>query len=333
MDKRVSDFENLIKKDYGNIAGIVVLHGGTKIYESYFNGCTADDTLHIASVTKSVVSALIGIATDKGYIKNIDQKVLEFFPDYKVKRGEKTIQNITIKNMITMTAPYKYKSEPYTKVYTSGDWTKAALDFLGGKRNLGEFKYSTIGIQILSGILTNATGKSVLDFATENLFEPLGIKVPRNASIHSKEEHFAFLKDKYVSGWVVDPKGVNTAGWGLALTPRDMAKIGQLYLNKGVWNGKQVLSSKWIEDSTKESSRWGELTYGYLWWIIDNKKHNCYAALGDGGNVIFINPEKKLVIAISSRFMPRAKDRVELIEKYIVPLFEDKSIIHDSDTV
>ncbi|MBU5234170.1 hypothetical protein KQI01_03270, partial [Vibrio cholerae] len=79
-----------------------------------------------------VISVLIGIAIDKGYIKNIEQKVLEFFPDYTVKRGEKTIQNITIKNLMTMTAPYKYKSEPYTKIYTSDDWVKATLDLLGG---------------------------------------------------------------------------------------------------------------------------------------------------------------------------------------------------------
>jgi CubicO group peptidase (beta-lactamase class C family) len=248
---------------------------------------------------------------------------LEFFPDYTVKRGEKTIQNITIKNMLTMTAPYKYKWEPYTKVYTSDDWTKAALDLLGGKSGLGEFKYSTIGIQILSGILANATGQSDLDFATENLFEPLGIQAPHNAIINCKEEYFAFLQDRYVRGWAVDPKGTNTAGWGLALTPRDMAKIGQLYLNGGLWNGKQLLSSKWIGDSTKESSRWGELPYGYLWWIVDNKEQGCYAALGDGGNAIFVNPEKKMVIAIASRFMPCAKDRIELIGKHIVPLFED----------
>ncbi|MBJ6362339.1 serine hydrolase domain-containing protein [Paenibacillus sp. GCM10012307] len=323
MNKSITDFENLIKTDYGNIAGIVVMQGGERVYEGYFDGYTADDTIHIASVTKSVVSALIGIAIDKGYIESVDQKVLDFFPDYTVKRGEKTIMNVTIKNILTMTAPYKYKSEPYTKVYASDDWTKAALDLLGGKSGLGGFKYSTIGMQILSGILTNATGQSARDFATENLFEPLGIKAPHNASVHCKEEYFAFLKDKYVRGWVVDSKGTNTAGWGLTLTTRDMAKIGQLYLNGGYWNGKQFLSSKWIEESTKENSRWGELSYGYLWWIVDNKEHGCYAALGDSGNAIFVNAKKKMVVSIASRFMPRAQNRIELIEKHIVPLFEN----------
>ncbi len=323
MNKRMTDFESLIKKDYGNIAGIVVLHGGEKGYEGYFDGYTADDTIHIASVTKSIFSALIGIAIDKGYIKSIEQRVLEFFPDYLVKRGGKTIQNVTIKNLLTMTAPYKYKWEPYTKVYSSDSWTQAALDLLGGKSGMGGFNYSTIGMQILSGILTNATGQSVLDFATKNLFEPLEIKAPNHAVIHCKEEYFAFLKDRYVRGWVADPKGTNSAGWGLALTPRDMAKIGQLYLNGGWWNGKALLSSQWIEDSTKESNRWGELPYGYLWWIVNRNELGCYAALGDGGNTIFVDPEKKMVIAIASRFMPRAKNRIELIEKHILPLFED----------
>lgn len=314
----ISNFEELIKNEYSNIAGVAILQNDNLIYEKYFDGYNKDDVLHIASVTKSIISVLIGIAVDKGYIKNIGQKVLEFFPDYIVKLREKTIQNITIENLMTMTAPYKYKSEPYTKVYSSDDWIKATLDLLGGKSGIGEFKYTTIGTHILSGILTNATGQSVVDFAAENLFNPLKIKVPNNIFIQNKEEHFAFLKDKYVTGWVADPKGVNTAGWGMTLKPVDMAKIGQLYLNDGVWNGKQIVSSKWIEDSTKEKSRWGELPYGYLWWIIDD----CYAALGDGGNVIFINPQKKMVVAIASRFMPHAKDRIELIRKQIIPLFE-----------
>lgn len=314
-NKNITLLEKLIQKQYGNMAGIVVSKNNKIAYESYFDGYAAKDTIHVASVTKSIVSILVGIAIDKGFIKSVDQKVLEFFTDYTLKRGEKTIQKVTLKNLLTMTAPYKYKYEPYTKVYTSDDWTKAALDLLGGRKEIGDFKYSTVGTQIISGILTNATDQSVIDFAAENLFGPLGIKVPHNTRIPSKEEHFAFLKDKHVSGWVIDPQGINTAGWGLCLTPTDMAKIGELYLNDGKLNGNQIISSKWIKDSTKQHSRWGELPYGYMWWIVDGG----YAALGDGGNVIYVNPEKKIVIAIASRFMPRAKDRIKLIQKHILP--------------
>lgn len=323
MNNDILNLENLIRTDYDNIAGIVVQKKGEIVYERYFDGFTSKDTIHIMSVTKSIISALTGIAIDKGYIKSPDQNVLEFFPDYKLRRGEKTIQHVTIENMLTMTAPYKYKSEPYTKVYTSDDWTKAALDLLGGKAGItGEFKYSTVGTQILSGVIINATGRSVSDFAAEHLFNPLGIKAPGNTKIGNTEEHFAFLKDRHVSGWAVDPKGVNTAGWGLCLTPRDMAKIGQLYLNKGIYEDRKILSSKWIEDSTKEKSSWGELPYGYLWWIADYDGYHCYAAIGDGGNFIFVNQDKSIVVAIASRFVPKYKVKIELVTREIIPLFE-----------
>ena len=103
-----------------------------------------------------------------------------------------------------------------------------------------------------------------------------------------------------------------------------MAKIGQLYLEGGMWNGKQVISKKWIDESTKEHSRWKKenLPFGYLWWIIDAKEH-CFAAMGDGGNVIYVNAKKKLVISVAALFNPRAKDRIGLIKEYIEPIFEN----------
>ena len=131
------------------------------------------------------------------------------------------------------------------------------------------------------------------------------------------------MNDKNTSGWVVDPQGINTASWGLFLTPVDMAKLGQLYLNGGMWDQKQIVPTEWITESTREHSRciqWGNLPYGYLWWIIDG---DCYAALGDGGNVIYVNAKKKIVVSIASTFIPDAKDRIELIKKDIEPMFED----------
>lgn len=313
------ELNTLIEKEYDNIAGIVVQKDNETVFENYYNGHQQGDTIHVASVTKSIISALIGIAIDKGSIKSVDQPILDFFQGYKIKRGEKTIQKITIKDLLTMTAPYKFNYEPYTKVYSSNDWTKATLDLLGGKGEIGKFKYTTVGLQVLSGVLTNATGEPIQDFAKEHLFKHLAIKTPQNVTIRNKDEHFAFLKNNYVRGWVIDPKGVNTAGWGLSLSTNDMAKIGQLYLNMGRWNDKQIISSKWIKESVKEHSKWGELAYGYLWWIIEGENRRDYAAIGDGGNILFVSPEKKIVIAIASQFMPRAKDRIELIKKHIVP--------------
>ncbi len=260
---------------------------------------------------------------DKGYIDSIEQKVLEFYPQYTVKKGEKTIQNITIRDLLTMTAPYKYMFNPYIKYFTSMDWVKFSLDKLGGKGRIGKFRYAPIiGPDILSGILVEVTGQSVLDFAKENLFDPLGITVEKSIIFHSKEEQVAFSKATDISGWVASPTGINTAGWGLTLSPMDMAKIGQLFLSKGIWNGERIISEKWVVESTSEQSRWKQrnLPYGYLWWV--SEQDNGYTAMGDGGNIIYVNPEKNMVVAITSVFLPRAKDRMEFIKNYVEPIFE-----------
>ncbi len=321
MDKlKNKELEQKINSEYGNTTGIVILKDGVVSYEKYFKGCTANSRVHVYSVTKSVISILIGIALDKGYIKNIDEKVLDYFPEYKVKRGERKIQSITLRNMLTMTAPYKYRFfPPYIKYFTSSDWVKFSLDLLGGHGKTEVFRYAPlIGPDILSGILVKATGKSVLDFGAVNLFEPLGIKVENNLLFQSKEEQLAFNRSMDISGWVTDPMGIHAAGWGLTLTPMDMAKIGQLYLDGGMWEGKRIISSKWIEDSTIEHSRWKKenLSYGYLWWVNEDG----YAAMGDGGNIIYVNKKKKLVISIAALFVPKAGDRIELIKKFIEPV-------------
>ena len=319
---QIAALERTIACRYGNIAGLIVLRDGEKQYEHYFQGFDAESAFHVFSVTKSVLSVLIGIAVDQGYIQSVDQKVLDFFPDYTPKRGEQTAQRVTIRDMLTMTTPFKYKSAPYTKYFSSESWVKSALDLLGGKGEIGAFRYTPlIGPDILSGILTSATGQSALEFAYDNLFCPLGIDVTQKVVFQSKEEQLSIMKDRHESGWVADPQGINTAGWGLFLTPADMAKIGRLYQNRGTWDGRQIVSAGWIAESTREHSRcvqWGNLAYGYLWWIIDAES---FAALGDGGNVIYFNTKKDLVIAIASLFKPNAADRIELIKNVVEPMF------------
>lgn len=323
IQEKLETLEKVVMRDYGNIAGIIVLKNGETLYENYFNGCTVNSQIHVYSVTKSIISILIGIAMDKGYIKNLDQKVLDFFPEYEIKKREKTIQNITLRHLLTMTAPYKYKFNPYIKYFTSDNWVKFSLDLLGGKGQIGRFRYTPlIGPDIMSGILGKVTGQSVINFAQENLFAPLGIVVEKNIIFHSKEEQLAFNQATNISGWVADSMGVNTAGWGLTLSPIDMAKIGQLYLNRGIWNNKQIVSAKWVNESTKEHSRWEtqNLPYGYLWWIYKEG----FAAMGDGGNTIYVNTKKNMVVSIASLFRPKVKDRIEFILGYIEPIFDNE---------
>ncbi len=307
-----------------NICQIYALQNGKCIYEDCWHGFKTDDAMHIASVTKGVVSLLTGIAIDRGAIKSVDQKVLEFFPDYPVKKGEKTIYDVTIKHLLTMTAPYKYKSEPWTKVCTSDDWTKAALDFLGGRSGItGEFKYASLGIQIMVGILENATGGKCIDFANRNLFLPLEIPEVRNHGDSSKEDQFDYLMNKSPRKheWYSDPKDAVTAGWGLCLSAYDLARIGELVLNGGKKDGKSIVSETYLNEMLTPhlelGERFGYMSYGYLWYK-PYKDREVYAAIGDGGNVIYVNKEKNISVGVTGTFKPRIFDRVDFIEKKVL---------------
>lgn len=323
----IEALEIKIRKEYSNTAGIVVTKNQKIVYEQYFNTCNAASRIHVYSVSKSIISLLIGIAIDKGFIQDVNQKVLDFFPNYKGKKGSECNQQITLKHLMTMSAPYKYSFAPYMYIryFMSDDWVKFTLDRLGGKGEIGGFNYTPlVGPDILSGILVKATGQSVLDFAREHLFSPLGIAVEQNVFFNSAREQQAFNKSTNISGWVSDKKGINAGGWGLTLSPRDMVKIGQLCLNGGQWNGKQIVSQNWIAESTMQHSQWEKmkLAYGYLWWILDEKTGTC-AAIGDGGNVLYFNPSKNIVVAITSLFIQNAKDRIVFIKEDIEPLFAD----------
>lgn len=322
MQQKLQELERVIGAEYENITGIAAWKDGEPVLERYFGGCSAENRLHVFSVTKSVVSILFGIALDKGLLDSIDRRVCDFFPDYTPKRGEKTLQSVTLRHMLTMTAPYKYKSNPYTKYFTSPDWVRFSLDVLGGKGRIGEFRYAPlIGPDILTGILTRLTGQSVLSFAQETLFAPLGISAGDSVCFQSREELMAFYQADTMRVWAAGPTGVNAGGWGLTLSPVDMAKIGQLFLNGGVWEGRRIVSERWVRESTREQSRWTEanLPYGYLWWVLEPE--DGFAAIGDGGNILYGSRKDELTAAITSRFRPRVKDRLAFIRERIVPIF------------
>lgn len=323
------EFYSFISSSQKNICQITALKNGIVLINDTWHDYRVTDTVHIMSATKSVVSLLIGIAADRGFIQSIDQPVLDFFPDYTVRRGEKTIQQVKIRHLLTMTAPYKYRSEPWTRVCSSDDWTVAALDLLGGRAGLtGQFKYATLGIQILTGIISKTSGLSTVDFANRYLFAPLGIAPRTNYLARTAEEHKEFTMSKKPHGniWFVDPKGVGAAGYGLCLSAEEMAKIGQMCLDGGMYGGKRIVSAEWIAESTVPriqcDGNFRNMRYGYLWWIIDEEKH-IYAAIGNSGNVIYVNPERAIVVAVTGTFKPTVFDRIDLIQKYIEPLLEE----------
>ena len=314
------------KGNESNICQICAIRGEEIVYDDCWRGFRNEDAINVNSVTKGVMAILAGIAVDKGAIKSLDEKVISFFPDYQVKRGEKTIYDVTIRHLLTMTAPYKGKSEPWKKVCTSNDWTKAVLDYLGGRSGItGEFRYATLGIQILAGIIERATGEKLIDFANKNLFIPLGIPEHTIHGDSNKEDQFDFFMNKgpRKNEWYSDPQDTVTAGWGLCASGKDLAKIGSMVLNEGKFNGNRIVSSDWIRQMTtpylKLGERFGFMEYGYLWYKPFEDRE-VYAAIGDSGNIIYVNKEKNLAVGMTGTFKPRIFDRVEFIEKKVIPV-------------
>ena len=308
-----------------NICQIYAIRDGKTVYDDCWHDFKTEDAMNVNSVTKGIMALLTGIALDKGYIRSVEEKVIDFFPDYTVKRGEKTIYDVTIRHLLTMTAPYKYRSEPWTKVCTSSDWTLAMLDFLGGRKGItGEFKYATLGIQLLAGIIEHAAGMKCIEFANRYLFLPLGLpeRIPHGDS--SKEDQFDYFMNKNPRKyeWYTDPQGTVTAGWGLCMSAKDMAKIGTLILDDGICDGKGIISEGYLKEMLKPRLKLGErmgfMNYGYLWYQpFDDRE--VYAAIGDSGNIIYINKDTKTSVGITGTFKPRIFDRVEFIEKKVIP--------------
>ena len=326
MDR--NEFHALVSESKGNesnICQICAIRDGVIAYEDCWRGFKAEDPLNVNSVTKGVMALLAGIAVDKGFI-SVDDKVMDYFPDYQAKRGEKTIYDVTVRHLLTMTAPYKGKSEPWKKVCTSDDWTKAALDFLGGRAGItGEFRYATLGIQILAGIIERGTGEKMIDFANRNLFIPLGIPEHIIHGDSSKEDQFDFFMNKgpRKNEWYSDPQDTVTAGWGLCASASDLAKMGDMVLHEGSYNGNQIVSSGWIDSMLtpyqKLGERFGNMYYGYLWYKPFESRE-VYAAIGDCGNIIYVNKEENVAVGVTGTFKPMIFDRVEFIEKKVLPL-------------
>ena len=322
--------KNYSSKNEINICQIVAYKDNKKVIEAYKNGFSRDDTMHVMSVTKSVTSILIGVSIDLGYINSVDDYVMDYFKDYTPKKGEKTIYEVKIKHLLTMTAPFKGKSEPWTKVCTSNDWTLAILDILGGPKGLtNEFRYYTLGMQILMGIIERTSKMNGLDFANKYLFEPLGINKRVSADCYTKEDQLKYVTNKSNHGnvWFLDPKNSPTAGWGLSISAIDMAKIGLMVLNKGVYNNKRIVSEKWIDEMTtiqaaQDISK-GEYAYGYLWWL-PKRNNDIVCALGDGGNAIYVDKIKNIVVAITAYLKPNVFDRVKFIEENIVKAIDSE---------
>ncbi|NMB58765.1 MAG: serine hydrolase [Chloroflexi bacterium] len=305
---QAAKIETEIDRNYPNLYSILIQQGGTIVYEKYYRGHTAVTYTHVFSVTKSVMSALVGIALDKGKIQSLDQPIADYLPEYFPDPDKYNKKEITIRHALTMTSGQTPTDQTLNRWMSSPDWFAYTIDqpkdFPAGQK----FSYNTGLTHLLSGVITRASGMSTKDFADRYLFGPLGITNYR---------------------WETDPKGYYGGGHLLYLTPRDMAKFGQLYLQKGMWNDVQVVPQAWVDESTRSQVKVDDITsYGYLWWVYStydskNKKAlPAFAAHGMGNQHIIVIPERDLVVTITcdpDRLSKNRTDPAVLVEKFILP--------------
>ena len=274
---------------------IIIVRNGYIVLEAYFSPNNKTTKHWLQSCTKSFTSALIGIAIDKGYIKNVDDNVLTYFTDKTFANTDSLKKEITIKHLLTMNSGIRWPqvgpNNISDRMGESADWVQFILDQPMAKKPGTGFNYSNGDVHLLSAIVQKATNKTALEFGWEYLFKPLGI-----ADVE----------------WSEDPRGITVGCAAMKLKPRDLAKFGLLYLNNGLWEGKQLISSKWIAESFRKHSTTYANTpntfYGYLWWVKDGL--NVYEAYGSGGIRIGVLPDLNIVTVTTANISEDWSDYV-----------------------
>ena len=268
-----------------NIHSMLIVRNGYVVLDTYFYPYAPDLQHDLASVTKSFTSTLIGIAIDKGHIAGVQQPVLDLFPERTVANVDAKKKKMAIEDVLTMSSGLECHAEPNEitlfQMMGSPDWTQFMLDLPMRDEPGTHFEYCSGGAHLLSVIIRETTGMNALAFAQENLFGPLGISDV---------------------AWPTDPQGVDNHGWGdLHLKPHDMARLGLLYLNGGLWDGRQLLSSEYVAAATSSRVSLPNSTpfdgYGYQWWISSS---GYYAARGRGEQLILVIPSQNTVVVLTS---------------------------------
>ena len=293
-----------------NIHSVMVLQHGKVVYEKWLNGGEAQKPHILNSVSKTFTSAAVGLAIGEGLL-SLDDKLVSFFPDDLPAEPSENLKKVTIRNLLTMNCGHD--TEPRRK---EGDtWVRTFLSWPVEHEPGTYYCYNSMGTYMLSAIVQKVTGQKVVDYLQPRLFDPLGIEAPR---------------------WDESPQGINCGGWGLYLKTEDLAKMGQLILQKGKWKGKQVLPKDYAVEMTRkqvpcqpagmradkvaeskltlENSDWVQ-GYGYQMW---RSRHNAYRADGAGGQYIIIIPDKDAVVVNTAQLNDMQAEQ-NLIWDYILP--------------
>jgi CubicO group peptidase (beta-lactamase class C family) len=305
-----------LERAYGALAAnpyvrfLLVERNGVLVMEEYLNGSGEADSVDVRSVTKTVTSTLIGIAIDRGFIRGVEQTVGDFLnPVVPGLQPDK--ERISVRDLLTMTSGLPWR-ELNSDLQDYSDWVSSPdpLLWILNKRlehPPGQFwNYNTGASHILSAILTEATGTSARTFAQQNLFGPL---------------------ESEVGDWPADPRGYNYGGHGISLTGRTMVKLGRLFLDGGVYHGRQVVSTEWVRESTAERHSTGNAVpwgpgYGYLWWIGRDARTGLsfYFANGYGGQFIVDVPSRNTTVVAATAWsgVPNAGQNWYLVMRTLV---------------
>jgi CubicO group peptidase (beta-lactamase class C family) len=267
----------------------LVVRNGSIVYERYRPEYYAGSQFPIYSCTKSITSALVGIALDRGLIKSIDRPVSEFFPRIAQTADAPRKSRLTLRHLLSMSSgldwsewgAWDYYFQP---MVDSPNWVDFVLARPMAEAPGKVFNYNSGGSQVLSAIVGLRTGMPAAEFARRELFDGIGIGPVT---------------------WPADPNGVSTGGYGVRMTARDAARFGYLFLNNGVWEGRQVVSPGWVEESTRQQSEGHSWfgRYGLHWWLRtlgDARARTTFFAMGYGGQYIFVVPALDLVAVFFS---------------------------------
>lgn len=264
---------------------------------------------NVKSVSKSVLSALVGIAIAEGHLDGVDQPVLPLLDEHVDTVADPRKRRITIGHLLSMQSGLERTSgRNYGGWVSSVDWVGNAIRRPMVADPGGRMLYSTGNYHLLSAILTEQTGMSTLAFARRRLGEPAGMRIP---------------------AWQADPQGIYFGGNNMRLAPRDMVRFGELYRNRGRHDGRQVVPEDWVMTSLepRTRSRWSGEAYGYGWFLGDAGGYPMFYAWGYGGQFIFVVPELALTVAATSDpYAPRGGRHLEavhrLLDDWIAPAAE-----------
>ena len=315
LDSRLLDSAGVMAEKMGYVDGLLVIRNGFLVSERYFNGYGAFTPHNLKSVSKSFLSVAAGKALGQGFIPGLDERVLDYFPDYVYPGMDERKYDITIRHLLTMqmgiAAEADNNYQLYSEIYHSGNWIKTTLELPLLFDPGNGMRYNTFETHLLSVIITRATGKSTRAYAQDNIFDQMGIDVDQ---------------------WEKDPQGYYFGGNNMYFTPREMAVLGLLYLSQGKINGVEVISPEWIGLSITRTRpadvpEWGVFTdynYGYLWWLGKINGYTLYMALGYGGQTVLVFPQLNLIVVTTANpDIPPDVDQerpiLELVSRYVLP--------------